>query len=364
MRTIHLKSLVAAALMLCGTAAAAAATYGSGDLLYVVYKSRGPEVIVNLGPASFYASSAVPVPVTAFSAGDLVGAFGGTLPTGLRVGLFGNSGVDGYVASNGPGDVSRIGSSIGASNQIESFGSAWAFLSTPYAGNPNIGTYTFGRPTSYQATLNALSTGSLGGNVPFSVEKALATAPTILPFFFGQSNPFTGDPPVQKLLGWFKLETDGTLTFYPKRDIVTECVAGPATLNVNSNGHGFSFVVSMTDVTDPNSPFAVPLTRMDPAWISQAGSTVLPTPRSDAACNSLIHDGLWENLAHRLLDQILFDEPSDGVCSTLDGDRQDIISVIGNVPDASDVPACFASHVDLNPVSCCSLVTVLNKGNR
>src|SRR5262245_23120008 len=125
-RNTILHSLLAASLIACSATAAVAATYTSGDLLYVVYRPRGTEVIVDLGPASAYASSTVPVPVTAFSAGDLVGAFGGILPTGLRVGLFSSSGIDGYLASNGPGDVTRIGSSIGASNQIESFGSSWA----------------------------------------------------------------------------------------------------------------------------------------------------------------------------------------------------------------------------------------------
>jgi len=354
---------LALVLVLGCVSGAQAATYTRGDVLYVVYQPRGAEAIFNLGPASRLLGAAAPIGVPQVTAGDLAGIFGSPLPTNLRGALFATPDVDAYVASNGPSSLPKIGSAIGAASQIQSFGGNFAATSTPLAGNPDGGTYTFGSSFNYQKSLDGASVGSLGGNVPFSVETALNRAPTLVNVFFAESNPFTGGNPVQKLVGRLSLQPDGTLSYFPARTIAATCVFNPGTINPQSNGHGFSFDVALMDVTDPQSPTAVDLSRMSPAYVAQAGATILPKPSLSPSCGPA-QDGLWENTLFRTPTSIVYNLDSDGVCSTADGDRQDLISAMGNVIDGTDVPVCFQSDVETNPVSCCGLVRVINRGNR
>jgi hypothetical protein len=354
---------IAVVLGLVGPAAARALTYTRGDVLYVIYQPQGRELIVNLGPKEGFLDATAPLIISQFSAADVTNVFGSPLPANLRVAVIASADVDAYLASNGPSTISKIGSAIGAASQIESFGGNWLFSSLPDLGNPNEGTFLFGDLINYQKSLDGSSTGSLGGNVPFNVEVSLSKAPLLVNLFLGKSNPFTGDPPVAKLLGRLSLQTDGTLEYFPARVITAVCVANPQTVNVQSNGHGFSFDVTLTDVTDPANPASVDLSRMSLAHISQAASTLLPVPSLAPNC-SASQDGLWEDVSKRTPTSITYDISSDGVCSTADGDRQDLISAMGNVLDGSTVPVCFKSDVETNAVSCCSQVRVLNKGNR
>src|SRR5882724_1180415 len=221
---------LALVLVLGCVSGAQAATYTRGDVLYVVYQPRGAEAIFNLGPASRLLGAAAPIGVPQVTAGDLAGIFGSPLPTNLRGALFATPDVDAYVASNGPSSLPKIGSAIGAASQIQSFGGNFAATSTPLAGNPDGGTYTFGSSFNYQKSLDGASVGSLGGNVPFSVETALNRAPTLVNVFFAESNPFTGGNPVQKLVGRLSLQPDGTLSYFPARTIAATCVFNPGTI--------------------------------------------------------------------------------------------------------------------------------------
>src|SRR5262249_5258479 len=147
-----------------------------------------------------------PVDITQFSAADLSGAYGGALPSNLMLAVFAGVGADGYVATNGPGAPLLVGSAIGAANQIRFLGAHFAGLSEPVAGTTNAGTFEFGNSRSYQATLDRINPGSLGNNVPFSVEVLLPGHTTLIPFFKAESNPFAGIPASQTLLGSFQVQ--------------------------------------------------------------------------------------------------------------------------------------------------------------
>ena len=354
-------AFAAAILLAAGGPFALAATYDGGDLLVVIYQPHGREFIADLGPASAFTGSAVPVPVSQYTGSDLTGVYGGTLPASLQVAVIGANGVDGYISTGGPAAATLVGSAIGASNQIRFLGGNFASLSAPVATNPAAGTFEAGDVRSYQNTLNGRVAGSLGNNVPFDVEGTLAGSPLDLPLFSGRFNPFAGIPATQSLLGTLHFGPDGTAVYLPARTIQATCVAGPHTLNPKSNGAGFSFSVVLTDVTDPQNPIAVPLDRMSPAWISQAGGTTLPTPFSGAGCTS-DQDGIWETTGLRVAPFINFSAASDGDCSTLDGNRQDILAVVGRSSGAT--PVCFSATVDGNPVACCDTVNVLAKSAR
>jgi hypothetical protein len=353
--------LTAVTLLAAGGSFARAATYNGGDLLVVIYQPHGREFIADLGPASAFTGSAVPVSVSQYTESDLSGVYGGTLPASLQIAVIGANGVDGYIATGGPATTAVVGSAIGASNQIRFLGGNFANLSAPVATNPAAGTFEAGDVRSYQNTLNGRVPGSLGNNVPFSVEGTLAGASVDLPLFSGRFNPFAGVPATQSLLGTFRFGPDGTAVYLPARSIQATCVAGPHTINPKANGAGFSFSVVLTDVTDPLNPIAVPLQRMSPAWISQVGDTTLPTPFSGPGCTS-DQDGIWETTGLRVDPFINFSAASDGDCATLDGNRQDILAVVGRSSGAT--PICIGATVDGNPVACCDTVNVLAKSSR
>jgi len=356
-------AVIAVVLGLVLTAAAQALTYTRGDVLYVIYQPQGRELIVNLGPKESFLDATTPIAINQISAADVTNVFGSPLPTNLRVAMIASADVDAYIASNGPSTISKIGSAIGASNQIESFGGNWLFSSVPDLINPNEGTYQFGDPINYQKSLDGTSVGSLGGNVPFNVETALSRAPILLNVFFAQSNPFTGNPPVQRLAGRLSLQADGSLMYFPARSIAATCVFNPGTINTQSNGNGFSFDLTLTDVTDPANPTPVDLSRLSPAYVSQAAATVLPRPSLAPSCSSS-QDGIWEDVAIRTPTSLIWNLPSDGVCSTADGNRQDLVSAMGRILDGVTVPVCFKSDVDTNPVSCCGQTRLIVRGGR
>jgi hypothetical protein len=327
----------------------------------VAYQPQGREFIVDIGPAAAYTGATGSLPVSQFTAADLAGVFGGSVPANLLVTVLGANGVDGYFATNGPASGALVGSALGASNQVRFLGGNFQNLSKPVSGNAAAGYFDFGDAGSYQKTLNAAVPGSIGNNVSFNVESLIGGSGGNLPFFSAHFNPFTGQPASQTLLGTFKFQADGTTTYLPLRSIGAQCVANPATLNPKAQGAGFSFSVILTDVTDPANPVPVPLSKMDPAYISQVGGTVLPVPFSGPACTS-DQDGIWETVAQRLDPFIYFSAPSDGNCSILDGNRQDILAVAGR--STGTIPVCFASQVDGNPVACCAPVRVLDKARR
>jgi hypothetical protein len=346
---------------LLGVQNAGAVAYSSGDALFVAYQPHGRELIADLGPISNLTGASGPVALPQVSASDLAEVFGSPLP-GLNITLLASGGPDSYFATNGPTDASQVGSAIGASSQIRFFGGNTANLSHALAsGNTSAGFFEFGEQGSYQVTLNAAFAGSIGNNVPFSTESPFGGTAQSLSINRGQFNPFVGGGAHQSLVGRLAVAADGTITYQPIRQIQATCVPGPSTFNPKAQGAGFNVTLTLTDVTDAANPTPVDISSLDPVYVSQVGDVTLPVPFSGAGCTAG-QDGIWETPGQRVGSTINFLAPSDGNCSTQDGNRQDIQAVLG--AGTGNQAICVASSVGGNPVACCSTVRVLEKARR
>jgi len=210
--------LVAAAF--AAVPAARALSYHGGDLLFVAYQTQGREFVADLGPLETYLQATGPVPIAQVSLADLREAFGAIPSQGLHIALVAADGADGYVASVGRDGVasagaSAIGSAIGASAQIRVLGGNVEGLSRPVAGNAAAGLFEYGETGSYQATLDAGQLGSLGSNVPWSVETAWRGGSVTLPVVAARFNPYTGAADAPAEIGRVHLAADGSLTWIP-----------------------------------------------------------------------------------------------------------------------------------------------------
>jgi len=154
---------------------------------------------------------------------------------------------------------------------------------------------------------------------------------------------------------------------------VTTCGINPTTLNVKATADPFTIDTRIVNSCNGNPLNAA---SMGAAWISQVGSPtigtiVLPTPSSAPGCDSFTQDGIWETRAARTVTgngsaKLRFTTPSDGNCQTEDGDRQDIIALLLDVPDGATATICYEALYPgaLAPVSCCAPVRVNNRGVR
>lgn len=218
------RTLVPSLLLLGAAVAAAPAaralTYEGGDLLFVAYQSQGREMIVDLGPIKTFLKAHGPVPIAQVRMADLAAAFGGVPPEGLNIAVVAADGPDGYIASVGRdgvpvAGVMATGSAIGASSQIRALGGNAEGLAKPAPGNDSAGLFEYGDTGSYQATLDAATKGSLGGNVPFSVETAWNGKALELPVVQARFNPYTGAAGAPAEIGRLSVSADGSLTWIP-----------------------------------------------------------------------------------------------------------------------------------------------------
>ncbi|HYV86269.1 MAG TPA: hypothetical protein VFB49_10175 [Patescibacteria group bacterium] len=227
--SVMLTALVATAAS--GVGLASALTYTGGDVLYVAYQyPNGADYIVDLGTRTTFVNATTTITLPDVTASDLNGVIGAAAPN-IFVGLFGvlnPTTRDGIVAANGAASDFDMSTAnvIGAVNQIDSFGSGVQTqgLAVPSA-NPRAAKFTSGgSPGSYQSTLDAVKSGSLGNNVQWSVETQLSDAggarnpqPVFIPFFSTIRNTFTG---VQSraVIGFFTLNPNGTVTYSPDAD--------------------------------------------------------------------------------------------------------------------------------------------------
>ena len=151
--------------------------------------------------------------------------------------------------------------------------------------------------------------------------------------------PFSGVP------GHWHLE--GTILADPADATV---LAEPQTLNVKSNGNGFSVSVSLTD-PDGN---VIPASSInDGISIISIGSVEIP------------EGNITENVASRLIE-------GDTVTASFDdantGNRQDIIASVTDVTNGSYVDVCVAGKARdgdgiLRPFEDCDAIKIINKGN-
>jgi hypothetical protein len=148
--------------------------------------------------------------------------------------------------------------------------------------------------------------------------------------------------------------------------------SSPSTLNVNSQGSSFSVNLTLTDVCDPSNTTPIAGDLLERTYISRAGLVVLPDPASiacpDADGGLLFERGISDNPQARSVFSdgatLRFNIASDGNCTTLDGDRQDVIALLADLPDNSVVLLCLAGRADGADFESCMPVTVRNRGNR
>ena len=226
---VILAALAAAAAS--GVGLASAFTYTTGDVLYVAYQyPNGADYIVDLGPRTAFVNAATTITLPDVTASDLNGVIGATQPN-IFVGLFGvlnPTTRDGIVAANGAASDFDMSTAnvLGAVNQIDSFGNGVASLGLAVpSANPRAAKFTSGGSAgSYQSTLDAVKSGSLGNNVQWSVETQLSDAAgarnataVFIPYFGTIRNTFTG---VQSraVIGFFTLNPNGTVTYSPDAD--------------------------------------------------------------------------------------------------------------------------------------------------
>lgn len=152
--------------------------------------------------------------------------------------------------------------------------------------------------------------------------------------------------PFNGVSGFWSLE--GTILADPAN---ADVLAEPRTLNVKSQGNGFSVSISLTD-PDGNVISASDI--QDGIVISSVGSVEVPEGE------------ITENVAGRLFDgDTLIADFSDPAT----GNRQDIIAAVSDAPDGSSVSVCASGKARdadgiLRPFEGCSDITIRNKGNR
>ncbi len=153
--------------------------------------------------------------------------------------------------------------------------------------------------------------------------------------------------------------------------LVATCSITPSTINVNSQGPSFSMSVSMNDACTGSPVDASKLGAH--AWISWAAGTPQPFPPdltdpSTLSCFDPGESGIFDDPSARSFSgntaALKFDLPADGHCSTLDGNRQDLIANLTAVRDNTKAYVCVASTVAGIPFNCCTTPTIRNRGVR
>jgi hypothetical protein len=157
-------------------------------------------------------------------------------------------------------------------------------------------------------------------------------------------------------------------------EVEATCKMTPNKLNVRSAGNPAGFQIQLRDrstgqILDP--------ALLGPVYISKAiipsqapdDVIVLPTPDTGPGCTV---DGIWETLSSRALSadgltlKVSFALPSDGSCETLDGNRQDIISVVNVALDGEQVRLFISGAYPgaMTQVECGDAVGIENRGAR
>jgi len=149
------------------------------------------------------------------------------------------------------------------------------------------------------------------------------------------------------------------------------CTADPDILNLQSYGLPFGVSLTLTNLCSGQPLDPTPLTPIYVAGVFSPsyGWILLPTPNSGSQCNAR-QDGIWETLSTRVFKgngamEIHFVTPSDGLCSTLDGNRQDILALLRTfrLPDQAQSGILFAGSYpgSERQMQCGAPLTVLNK---
>lgn len=147
----------------------------------------------------------------------------------------------------------------------------------------------------------------------------------------------------------------------------------PASLNVRSGGRDFAVRAGLRSLEtgeplDSGQLAPFHLSRIRSASL---GDRILPVPRAEPGCDDLTEDGLWESAEDRVAGgggtlTLRFNVPSDGLCETRDGNRQDLIALLLEAADRDLVDICFRSESPevAAPFEICGTVAISNPGNR
>ena len=156
-------------------------------------------------------------------------------------------------------------------------------------------------------------------------------------------------------------------------DVAATCRVTPTRLNVRSSGRTMSFQILMKDaatgaVLDPLLMGPIHLSKVVIPSLGPDGTIELPEPDTGPGCSV---DGIWENLSARQVQPdgtlvIQFANPSDGNCATLDGNRQDIISLLLEALDGEDVQVFVGGRYPgaANAAECGGSLNIENRGVR
>jgi N-acetylneuraminic acid mutarotase len=144
------------------------------------------------------------------------------------------------------------------------------------------------------------------------------------------------------------------------------CTAEPAALNLDSKGRAFGATIILTNQCPGQSLDPEMLAPLYLAGLASPslGTVLLPAPDSGPECTQ---DGVWETASARVplaagSMKVHFLAHSDGLCSTLDGNRQDILALLRDVPDREQAQIHFTSSYPgvVIPVTCGATVTILS----
>jgi hypothetical protein len=160
----------------------------------------------------------------------------------------------------------------------------------------------------------------------------------------------------------------------PGFEVDAVCKITPNRLNVRSAGNT---VGSQIQLTDRSTGQVLDPALLGPVYISKAiipsqapdDNIVLPTPDTGPGCSV---DGIWESPSTRTLSadgltlKVSFARPSDGSCETLDGNRQDIISLVNVALDGEQVRLFISGAYPgaVTQVECGDAVGIENRGAR
>lgn len=152
--------------------------------------------------------------------------------------------------------------------------------------------------------------------------------------------------PFSNVPGWWHLE--GEVLPEP---LVADVLVEPRTLNVKSNGNGFTVTIGLQD-TDGSIVSASGAE--EGVMISAVGDVTIP--------DSVI----TENVAARTINgdeiTVVFNDPATG-------SRQDVIAAVSDLEDGSVVDVCVKgvaldANGSIRPFTGCSSITIKNKGSR
>jgi hypothetical protein len=155
--------------------------------------------------------------------------------------------------------------------------------------------------------------------------------------------------------------------------IRAECVINPSALNLDSNGETVSMTCKLFDVCDPSKSASISGSTVSQVYVSRLDSADsstddvrFPEPVTllcpDPVLGFHYERGISENMAARDVSNanvtFKFNRPSDGNCSTLEGDRQDFANRLSAIPDNTPATVCISGRAGVRDFESCMSMLV------